>query len=376
MAENESSQERTQQPTAKRIEEARRRGQVPRSRDLTTAAVVLLAGGGLHFLGGQLGTRLYVLMQSGLSLSRTHALDENLLLPSLVAEGTQALYACAPILGLTLAGALLAPLLLGGWNLSFEAVVPDFTRLSPMSGLQRIFSMRGLVELAKAFAKFLLIAAVAALFLWKRSNELLALGGEPVQTAIMQAAALTGDALLMLAGSLGLIAAVDVPFQLWQYNRQLRMSREELRQELRESEGSPEVKGRIRKAQQELAKRRMMQKVPKADVVVTNPTHFAVALSYDERRMRAPVVVAKGADEIAARIREVAQEHRVPIFEAPPLARALYRAVPLDGEIPAALYVAVAQVLTYVYQLRSARLTGATPPPPPSIDPTLEPGGD
>ena len=372
MAENESSQERTQQPTAKRIEEARRRGQVPRSRDLTTAAVVLLAGGGLHFLGGQLGARLYVLMQSGLSLSRTHALDENLLLPSLVAEGTQALYACAPILGLTLAGALLAPLLLGGWNLSFEAVVPDFTRLSPVSGLQRIFSMRGLVELAKAFAKFLLIGAVAVGFLRQHANGLLALGAEPLHTAIADAAALGSSALLALSAALAVIAAADVPWQFWNHRQRLRMTRQEVREELRESEGSPELKGRIRRAQQEAAKRRMMQEVPKADVVVVNPTHFAVALRYEEQRMRAPIVVAKGADEVAARIREVALEHGVPIFQAPPLARALHRAVPLGGEIPVALYVAMAQVLTYVYQLRTARRTGAVPPVPPSLDPVPE----
>jgi len=176
----------------------------------------------------------------------------------------------------------------------------------------------------------------------------------------------------MLAACLGLIAAVDVPWQRWQFSRQLRMTRQEIREEFKEHEGSPEVKGRIRRLQQEVARRRMMKEVPKADVVVVNPTHFAVALRYDEQRMRAPQVVAKGVDEVAARIRAVADEHRVPVFEAPPLARALHRAVPLGGEIPASLYVAVAQVLTYVYQLRSSHESGAAPPQPPRIDTTLD----
>jgi flagellar biosynthesis protein FlhB len=370
MAEN--AQERTEQPTAKRLEEARRKGQVPRSTDLTTAAVVLIAGAGLDFFGGHMAAALDGLMRTGLTVSRGQLLDERGLVTALVAYGAQALLACAPVLLLTLAAALAAPMALGGWSLSFEALAPDFTRLSPANGLQRIFSARSLVELAKAFAKFLLVAAVAVAFLWKNSGQLLALGEEPLRPAIAHAVGLASRALLTLAASLGVIAAIDVPWQLWTYTRSLRMTRQEIRDELRESEGSPEVKGRIRRIQQEMARRRMMQEVPKADVVVVNPTHFAVALRYDEQRMRAPIVVAKGADEVAARIREVATEHRVAIFEAPPLARALHRAVPIGGEIPASLYVAVAQVLTYVYQVRAATSAGAAPPPPPHIDPAVE----
>ncbi len=369
MAEN-PAQERTEQPTPKRLEEARRHGQVPRSPELTTAAVMLIAGLGLHFIGGHVASELNGIMRSGLALSRAQALDASWLIPSLAAGAAQALEAIAPILGLTLVAALLAPIALGGWNLSLEALAPDFTRLSPVGGLQRIFSMRSGVELGKAFAKFLLIALVAVLFLKGKSSELASLGAEPLRPAIAHAATLGGDALLAFSLALALIAAVDVPWQLWSYKQRLLMSRQEIREELKENEGSPEMKGRVRRAQQEVAKRRMMQEVPKADVVVTNPTHIAVALRYDEQRMRAPIVVAKGADEVAARIREVAVESRVPIFEAPPLARALHRAVPIGGEIPTSLYVAVAQVLTYVYQLRTARRTGAAPPAPPRIDPT------
>ncbi len=370
MADNQ--QERTEQPTAKRLEEARTEGQVPRSSELSAAAVLLTVGGGLHFLGGYVGGQLHGLMSSSLALSRTQALDESLMVATLSGEVLRALVACAPILGLTMIAALAAPMLLGGWNLSFEALAPDFTRLNPVAGFGRMFSARGAVELAKAFAKFIALALVAYHILQQKSGELMGLGMEPTRFAIAHAASLTGYAFLMLAGTLGLIAAVDVPWQMWQHTQRLRMTREEIREEMKESEGSPEIKGRIRNLQRELARRRMMHEVPKADVVIVNPTHFAVALRYDERRMRAPLVVAKGADIIAARIREVAAASLVPVFEAPPLARALFRHVEIGGEIPASLYVAVAQVLTYVYQLKTARRDGMKPPQPPEIDPAID----
>jgi len=368
----ETEQERTEQPTPKRLEEARKKGQVPRSTELSAAAVILTVGGGLHFLGGYMGTRLNGLMSASLTLSREQSVDESLLYPSLLTAAGHGLIACIPILGLTLLAALVAPMLLGGWNLSFNALLPDFTRLNPMNGFGRMFSTRSLVDLTKAFAKFILLALVALLVLRQKSAELLGLGMEPTRVAIAHAISLTGYAFLMLAGTLGLIAAADVPWQLFQHNKQLKMTREEVREEMKESEGSPEIKGRIKSMQREIARRRMMQEVPKADVVVVNPTHFAVALRYDDKRMRAPVVVAKGADIIAARIREIATESLVPIFEAPPLARALFKSVEIGNEIPATLYVAVAQVLTYIYQLKTARGSGMSPPTPPDIDPNID----
>jgi flagellar biosynthetic protein FlhB len=365
--------ERTEQPTAKRRERARERGQVPRSPDLSAAAVLLAAGAALQLLGRYTGGQLHSIMRSSLALPRERALDESRAFAAFGNAAWHALWACAPLWALTLATALAAPLALGGRRFSMKALTPDFSRLSPSAGFARMFSARGAVELAKAFAKFLLLATVACLVLWHQAGEIMALSAEPTAVAVVHAASLVGFALLMLAASLGLIAAIDVPWQLWQYTRQLRMSRNEVREEMKESEGSPEIKGRIRAIQRELAKRRMMQEVPKADVVVVNPTHYAVALRYDEQRMRAPLVVAKGQDLIAARIREIADEHRVPIFEAPPLARALHRHVELGAEIPASLYVAVAQVLTYITQLRSARRDGTAAPPPPSIDPRIDP---
>lgn len=377
MAESDNSPagERTEQPTAKRLEQAREQGQVPRSADLGAAAVLLIAAAGLKLLGGWCGGQLHALMRSGLSLPRERALDESAALGSFGASALHALYACAPLFGLTVLAALAAPVALGGRGFRFQALAPDFSRLSPGAGFARMFSANGAVELAKAFAKFLLLALVAALTLRRQSGAILALSAEPVPAAIAHAASIAGVALLALAATLALIAAVDVPWQRWRYTQNLRMTREQIREEMKDTEGAPEIKGRIRRIQHERARRRMMREVPKADVVVVNPTHFAVALRYDEQRMRAPAVVAKGQDLIAARIREIAQEHRVPIFEAPPLARALHRHVDLGGEIPAALYVAVAQVLTYLAQVRAARRDGATPPPPPAIeDVSLDPG--
>jgi flagellar biosynthetic protein FlhB len=372
MAENENGQDRTEQPTQKRLDEARKRGQVPRSRELTTAAVVLVAGLALRFAGGGMAAGFAGLMKSGLTLSRDQALSESRLLPDVAALGWQALVVSAPVLGLTMIAALVSPLAIGGWNMSFEALAPNFNRLNPVAGLQRLVSLRGAAELLKAYAKFLLVGVIAVIFLRAKSTEILGLGAEPLNAAIAHSVRLAGNALLALSASLAIIAGIDVPLQLKQYMSQLRMSRTEVRQELRESDGAPEIKGRIRRMQQDVARRRMLQEVPKADVVITNPTHYSVALRYDEARMRAPIVVAKGVDEVAVNIRRIAAENNVPTFEAPPLARVLFRDVELNAEVPSTLYVAVAQVLTYVFQLRTAASRGAARPARPFIDPAIE----
>ncbi len=367
-----TDQERTEQPTSKRLEEARKEGRVPRSQDLSTAAVLLVAGGALRVFGASISTSLMGVMHAGLELSSAQARDPQLALATAGSELLHALIACAPVFALTVVAALAAPLALGGWNFSLEALSLNFTRLDPIAGFGRVFSVRGAVELAKAFAKFLLVAGTAFLVLHNQATQMLALGSERLADALGDSVRLVADAVLLISGTLGLIAALDVPWQLWQHHKELRMTREEIREEAKESEGSPENKRRVRRAQRDLLRRRMMHEVPKADVVVTNPTHFAVALRYDESRMRAPRVVAKGADLIAARIREIATEHAVPVFEAPPLARALYHNVDIGGEIPTALYVAVAQVLTYIYRLKAARTSGQLPPEPPVIDPSIE----
>ncbi len=370
MADNDQAQERTEQPTPKRLEEARRKGQIPRSRDLTAAAVTLAGGTSLYLLGGYIGGQMHGMMRRSFALSREQALDTMYLIPAFANAAAEGLRACLPVLLIIMLAAIMAPLLLGGWSFSTESLAPKFERLNPLEGMKRIFSLRSLVELSKALAKFGSVAVIAVLVLWNDASSLLALGREPLAPAIGHALKLSGQGLLAISAGLLLIAAIDVPYQLWQYAKQMRMSREEIRQEMKESEGSPEVKGRIRQIQQEMARQRMMQDVPNADVIVTNPTHFAVALRYDEKRMRAPIVVAKGADLIAARIREVGTEHNVAIFEAPPLARVLYRNVDIGREIPSSLYVAVAQVLSYVFQLRIAQRSGLQPPERPVVEVT------
>ncbi len=368
MSDTADRHDRTEQATPKRLEEARRDGRIPRSRDLTAAAVMLTAGVALLTLGDSIGMQLGELMQGSLRLSREQVLDTEQLVAFFAAQAGKALWAIAPILLITLVAALGAPMSLGGWSFSTKPMTPDLKRMNPVSGLGRMFKLRALVELGKALAKFAVVAGVGTLVLWMNLDALLGLGSESTEKAIVHAIYITGQALVALTAALILIAAVDVPFQIWQHRQDMKMTKEEVRREHKESEGSPEMKGRIRAMQREMAERRMMQDVPQADVIVVNPTHYAVALRYDEKKMRAPRVVAKGVDLMAARIREVASEHKVPIFEAPPLARALHRSVEIGDEISAGLYVAVAQVLTYIYQLRAALRDHMTPPSAPTID--------
>ena len=360
--------DRTEQPTQKRLDDAREKGPIPRARDLTAAAVMLIAGLALLGLGEGLGAKLAEMMRGGLTIDAGELRDGDAMLSALRRSALGALVAVAPVLGLTLLAALGAPLALGGWSFSTSGMTPDLKRMDPIAGFGRMFSVRAWVELGKGLGKFAVVGTAGVMMLWIERDALLGLSSEPVGAGILHAFSLTGQALLALTAALVLIAAIDVPFQLWQYKRDLMMTREEVRKEMRESEGSPEMKGRIRQMQRERAQGRMMQEVPTADVVIVNPTHYAVALRYDEKRNRAPVVVAKGVDHMAAKIREVANANGVPLFEAPPLARALHKAVDLGEEIPAQLYVAVAQVLTYVFQLKASRRERTSPPRAPVIE--------
>lgn len=361
-------QDRTEAPTPKKLEDARKKGQIPRSRDLTAAAVTVTAGIVLMISGAPMGRYIGEMMRSGLSVSRAQAFDTGAMTRAFGELSMMGLYAITPVLIFTLVAALAAPMALGGWSFTGQPLVPDAKRLNPASGFKRMFSLRSLMELGKALAKFAVVGTVGAVLLYLNMDRLMGLGSEPIHSAIGHAIFLAGQALIVLTAALVLIAAVDVPFQLWQHTQDMRMTREEVRKEMKDSEGSPEMKGRIRQLQREMAERRMMEDVPKADVIVVNPTHYAVALRYDEKTMRAPRVVAKGVDLMAARIREVASGHNIPIFEAPPLARALHRSVEIGDEIPSGLYVAVAQVLTYIFQLRAAVQDRRSPPPLPNIE--------
>jgi flagellar biosynthetic protein FlhB len=280
-----------------------------------------------------------------------------------LAEGS--VWAILPILALTLAATLAAPLLLSGWVFSGKAFVPDWNRLDPLRGLRNIVSPHSLVELVKALAKCALLAALGAWSIMHAFDELQSLALQDVGGATIRLGSLVATGFFALVGGLALIAGFDVPYAIWRHRDALKMTREEMREELRESEGDPQIKARVKSLQRAAARKRMMAAVPKATVIVTNPTHYAVALSYDES-MRAPRVVAKGMDKVARRIREIAAEHGVPLLEAPAVARALFRHAELDAEIPQALYAVVAQVLAYVYQVRVWKKQGGRAPLPPN----------
>jgi len=362
MADNEAQQtDRTEQPTSKRLDDARRRGQVPRSRELTMTLVVL-AGAGVflaaqpHFADGMRN-----LLELGLSVPRATLLDEAMLPQTLVTGIGMGVKLLVPLWIAVLAACFAGSLLFGGWAFSADAVLPKFEKLNPIAGLKRVFGWNGLSELAKALAKFTLVALVAIWLLSGLTEDLLGLSTLTLQAGLSRAARLIAMSFAGLSATLILIAAADVPFQYWQYRRNLRMTKQEQRDEQKETEGRPEVRSRIRALQRAISTRRMMADVPKADVVVMNPTHFAVALRYDAANMKAPRVVAKGADLIALQIRRIAEAHKVPVFEHPQFARALFYNSDIGQEISPRLYVAVAQVLTYIYQITGRTAQGTRP---------------
>ncbi|HRE54311.1 MAG TPA: flagellar biosynthesis protein FlhB [Candidatus Competibacter sp.] len=356
MAENEDGQERTEEATPRRRQEAAEKGQIVRSRELATLAMLLAAAGGLLGLGPALLDGLAAQMRAGLALDPRKIADPGQL-PIVLGHALIDLLALlAPFLGLMLVVALVAPLALGGWTFSLHL---KWEHLNVIQGIARLFSWHSLMELFKALIKFLVVGGVAVLLLWRGEAELLHLGREPLLPALAHTARTLGWTFLILTLPMLLIAGVDVPFQLISFFRNLRMTKQEVRDEMKDVDGKPEVKGRIRRLQQEFAQRRMMEKVPTADVIVTNPTHYAVALKYQPDSMKAPVIVALGLDMVALRIRELAGEHKIPKVESRLLARALYYNGTLDKPIPVGLYQAVANVLAYVYRLRrDGELTG------------------
>lgn len=377
----ESDLERTESPTARRLEKAREEGQVPQSRELTAMLITAAGVAVLWSLGPWFSQHIDDMLRYGLTLDRQSAFDTHLMGKTLMALALEALKVIAPIFIITIVAALLPPFLLGGWVISPKALALDLTRLNPLKGMARMFSTASLGELVKAILKALLLGAIAVWVIYHERGALFMTLSQPIESALSFLAHMLLFAMTALVVGLAFIAALDVPFQLWEYHKRLRMTKEEVKQEYKEMEGDPQLKARIRSQQREVARKRMMAQVPKADVVVTNPNHFAVALQYNEE-LAAPRVVAKGMNIIAQRIREIAQEHAIPVLETPPLARALFRHVELEQQIPSVLYTAVAQVMAYVYQLRAALDSSGqlTPPPlpgnipiPDGLDPGAEP---
>jgi len=361
-----SDLEKTESASARRLEQAREEGQVPQSRELATFISLMVGVAALYVLGRWGGHRMMELVRSGLNFERQKAFEPDGMQQVLGQLATDGLLTIAPLLLVSVIAALVTPFLMGGWVFSTQALKFDLTRLDPLQGLGRMFSTHGLAELVKATLKSVLVASVGVWVVWRERDHLFSLMLQPLATSMDDFAGLVLLSALLIVGSLALIAAIDVPFQLWEYHRRLRMTKDELRQEMKEQEGDPQIKARIRAAQREMSRRRMMSNVPTADVVVTNPTHYAVALKYDPDKAGAPIVVAKGADLVAGKIRELARENNVPILEAPPLARALYAHCELEQQIPATLYTVVAEVMAWVFQLNHWIAEGGLPPDVPS----------
>lgn len=369
MAESSSGQERTEQPTPKRLQDARNKGQVPRSRELNTTVMLLFAALGMMFMGKYMISDLLDLFHHDLQLERGQLFDKNFLVTQFNENILIALKLISPFLLLTLITVFIGPLAMGGWSFSTKALAPSFGKLNPLSGFKRMFGPNGLVELIKALAKFVLLGAVALTMFSTFKNEFLGLGLEPLAQGMEHGSELILWHYIALSAALILVAGIDVPYQLWSHSKKLRMTLKEIQDEQKESNGNPEVKNKIRSVQREMAQQRMLQDVPDAQVIIVNPTHYAIALRYEDGKESAPRIVAKGMDLVSFRIREVASAHDVPIFTAPPLARALYYSTEIGQLIPTGLYLAVAKILAYVLQLKQMNsVRGRTPEAPTDLE--------
>ncbi len=361
MAED-SGQEKTEDPTPKRIKEAREKGDVPRSKDLNTTILLLVASSAVLVFGAEAITDLGNMMLDNFTLSREEIFDTKYMLINFASSTLDSVWAVISFMAVVLVAALVGPISLGGWNFSGKALAPKGSRMDPLAGLGRMFSLKSLVELAKAIGKFCIVTSLALYFLNTVQRDLYDLGKMDVFLAMSESIQLIGWAFLIISLSLIIISLVDVPYVLHESAEKLKMTLQEVKDEMKNTEGKPEVKGRIRQMQREISQRQMMKDVPQADVVITNPTHYSVALKYEDNHRNAPIIVAKGSDFMALKIREVAKEHDIPILESPPLARALYYSAEIGDEVPTGLFKAVAQVLAYVFQLK--RFKQRTSPKP------------
>ena len=353
MSENDSSQEKTEEATPKKAEKAKEDGQIPRSKELITTTVLLAGTIGLWLFGGILANSLMDIAKLNFAIPREAVFDVEYMFGNLGQSFYDAFLALIPIFSILLIAAIVGPIALGGWLFSGKSMMPKFSRMSPAAGLKRMFSMNALIELAKALAKVVLIIVLSLILLKSLEGNLMSLAYEDIRTSILHSLDISVWAALALSLVTILIAIVDIPVQIWENSKKLKMTLQEVKDEMKDTDGKPEVKSKIRQLQQEVANRKMMGEVPEADVVITNPTHYAIAIKYNPDSMETPIVVAKGIEHVAFRIRDVAKEHGVDIIESPVLARAIYNTTKIDESIPKGLYVAVAKVLAYVFQLRN-----------------------
>lgn len=376
----ESDLEKSEEASEQKREKAREDGDVPRSKELGTCVLLLVAGMGFLMSGGAMSAALTHYFVDVFNFERTTAMDPNLILSHLASHTATALMAFLPFLLMLFAAAMFSPILIGGWNFNVNALQPKFGKLNPIQGIGNIISINSLVELVKAILKALIVGVISYLVISHDIPAFVTLLITPLDIGVTEMGNLLTKSFLMIVGGLVIIAAIDVPYQLRHYSNKLKMTKEEVRQESKESNGNPEVKGRIRQQQREMARRRMMSEIPKADVIITNPTHYAVAIKYSEESKGAPTVIAKGSDVLAMKIREIGATHKIPTLESPKLARALFAHTELGAEIPEALYSAVAEILAFVYQLRQFKKQGgayptfpSNVPVPDALDPHFNP---
>ncbi|MFT7490541.1 MAG: flagellar biosynthetic protein FlhB [Pseudohongiellaceae bacterium] len=355
MADNDQGQEKTEQATQKKLDKAKEDGQVPRSKELTTTFILLASAFGFLWFGGFLAKKIISVFQYSFEFPRGVIFDTSMMVHYLGQAFAAALIGVLPFFGVLLLAALIGPVALGGWLFSTKSLMPKFSRMNPLEGIKRMFSFKSLVELVKAMAKIILIFSVVTLVFTVLKSELAALAFEDLLSATGHAVEILVWVTIVLSTVTILIAVIDVPFQIFDHTEKLKMTLQDVKDEMKDTDGRPEVKGRIRQLQQEMANKRMMSDVPEADVVITNPTHFAIAVKYKPDSMNTPIVVAKGVDAVALKIREVAGANHVEIIESPRLARAIYYTTKIDQEIPAGLYIAVAKILAYVFQLQNFR---------------------
>jgi flagellar biosynthetic protein FlhB len=364
----ESDLEKSEQASSTRLEKAYEEGDVPRSRELATCVLLFTAGLSVWGLGSHLNSAMKDLLSAGMTFDSKLAFNTESSLGRISNQLIELLIAFAPLGFALMIAALAAPVLVGGWNFSTNLLAPNFGRLDPIKGMGNLFSQNSLVELVKSIAKATLIGIVAYFVIAADFAQLITLSLVPVEVGVAESGLFLVKAFIFIVGALVVIALIDVPYQLYSYAEKHKMSRQELKQESKEGNGNPEIKAKIRQQQREMSRRRMMSNVQKADVIITNPTHYSVAIQYKEDGMRAPMLLAKGTDTLALRIREVAKKHEILILESPKLARAIYANTELDSEIPESLYLAVAEILAFVFQVKNFNgRSGAYPTQPHNI---------
>jgi len=368
MAENEDGSEKTESASSKKLEDARKKGNLPRSKDLSSALLLIIAAATIYGTGAYLAQDLEKVFRFNFVIDREDIFHYGRMIFHLYSSIVSVMNSMVVMMAILAVAGIIGSIGLGGLNFAWEPLLPKLSKMNPITGLKRMFSVQSLVELLKSIAKVTLVGAVATMVIYHFLEETLGLTFQSIQLAIAHGVSMVIWSFVFIALALALIAAIDVPFQIWTHKEKLKMTKQEVKDEYKQQEGDPQVKGRIRQLQQQAAMNRMMTDVPEADVIITNPSHFSVALKYDQDGGKAPVMLAKGADFMALKIREVGNHYDIPVIQSPALTRAIFHHTEIGEEIPQGLFQAVAQLLAYVYQLKNVKNGATRPDVMPNLD--------